>query len=160
MANFIGRTWQQGAIVSEEPQSEPKTPVWHYVVVACAVLVGIVMVGVLSRASWQASSAKKMFQSFTRALVAKDYAGAYQLTSPSFRTTTHYIAFEETYENLTAQLGDLKRVSVSRFDVNEYREGWFGTVDADLVFANGDLRIEFTLKKEDGAWKIYRYREP
>jgi len=38
------------------------------------------MVAVLSQTSRQASSAKKVFQAFTNALVAKDYAAAYQLT--------------------------------------------------------------------------------
>jgi len=145
--------------MNDPSDPKPKTPIWHYVVIGGAVLAGILMVAVLSQTSRQASSAKKVFQAFTNALVAKDYAAAYQLTSQSFRATNHYGAFADSYQNLAAQMGDLKKVTYSRFDVNEYREGWFGNVDADLVFANGDLRLAVTLKKEDGAWKIYRYRE-
>jgi hypothetical protein len=56
-------------------------------------------------------------------------------------------------------MGDLKTVDISRSEVNEHRDGWYGTLAADLIFAKGSLRFSFTLKKENGAWKIYSYQE-
>jgi len=145
--------------VIESSDSKPKTPIWHYVVIAGAVVVGVMMVAVLSQASWQLSAAKKAFHAYASALVAKNYSEAYQLTTQSFRATRDYNTFTETFQGLTTEMGDLKRVNVNRIDVNEYSDGWFGTADADLVFDHGDLHLSFTLKKENGAWKVYRYRE-
>ena len=145
--------------MSEASEPKSKRPIWHYFVIAGSIVVGVFMVAVLSQASWQMSSAKKAFHSFTSALVAKNYTAAYQLTAQSFRATRDYNTFMLTFQGLTVEMGDLKRVDVTRFDANEYREGWFGTADTDLVFAHGNLRLTFTLKKEDGGWKILRYHE-
>ena len=142
-----------------EMLAKPKMPIWQKLLVGFAVLAGISMVVALSQPVWQLRNADKAFDNFADALVAKNYVEAYQYTAQELRAVTDYDAFVKIHQGLTDRMGDLKKVGMNQFEVKERHDGWYGTLDADLVFANGDLNFSFTLKKENGAWKIYSYHE-
>jgi Protein of unknown function (DUF3887) len=145
--------------MSGELQPKRKIPVWQKLLIAGAVFLGVVMFGVFSQIFLEFRDANRAFNGFTDALIAKNYAGAYQYTAPEFRAATDYDAFVRIHRGLIDRMGDLKSVEASQGETNEHHDGWYGTVNADLTFAKGDLQFSFTLRKESGVWKVYSYHE-
>jgi Protein of unknown function (DUF3887) len=138
---------------------KPKMPLWQKMLVASAILLGALVFVALSSTVWQLHEANNAFDTFTGALIARNYAAAYQSTSSEFRAATNYDAFVKVHQGLVDRMGELKQVETTQSETNEHHDGWYGTVNADLIFAKGTLQFSFTLKKQNGAWKIYSYHE-
>lgn len=145
--------------MSEESKVKSKWTTRRKLLVAFALLAGVFMVATMPGLFWELHEAYHSFHSFTDALIAKDYTRAYGSTAPELRAVTDYNAFVKMHENWTSRMGDLRSVEVSHGEINDLGDGWWGNMNARMVFAHGSLFFTFILKKENGSWKIYSYHE-
>jgi len=146
-------------IMNEELKIKSKWPIWRKLLVGFLSITGVIIAVSMPGLFWQLHEANKSLHDFANALIAKDYSRAYGSTTPEFRAVTNYAAFVKLHEDLTLRMGELKNVEVDQSEVREHRDGWKANLDANMVFANGNLDFKFVLKKEDGLWKINSYQE-
>jgi hypothetical protein len=123
-------------------------------------LVLVATIAILPGVFWELHRANAALHGFSDALVAKDYGRAYGLTSPTLQSNTKYDVFVKIHRDLEARFGDLKQIEIGNSEVNDRTDAWYGTAEANMIFAKGQVPFIFTLKKEKNEWKIYGYREP
>lgn len=123
------------------------------------ILTGSAMVVIFPGLIWELHGTNKAFRGFSDALIAKQYEQAYDFTSKEFRESTDFQTFVKVHDGLTVRMGDLKSVEASHIDVKDRGDGWYGTVEASMVFDRGSLPFIFVLKKAGRSWEIYNYHE-
>ncbi|HXR39304.1 MAG TPA: hypothetical protein VN776_09435 [Terracidiphilus sp.] len=145
--------------MNEEAKIKSKWTTRRKVLTSLAILICIPTLVIAPGLFWELHLANSCFRAFNDALVAKQYERAYDLTSPEFRASTDYPPFLKIHNDLTLRMGGLKKVDVIGSNIQEHSDGWFGTVDADMIFDRGTLHFTFVLKKANSGWRIYNYRE-
>ena len=130
------------------------------ILVLIAALIVVPMVIFLPGIIWEFHQANQALHTFASTLEAKQFQQAYELTTKEFRSSSDYTAFLKGHENLTARFGDLQRIEINNSEVKERSDAWYGYYDVNLAFSHGaSIPFSFVLKKQDGSWKIYSYRE-
>lgn len=104
-------------------------------------------------------AAGKALDAFSQRLVAKDYDGAYNATSPEFQAAISRQEFVLQQTTLCTKLGSLKTVTRGGGETNFDSKGGFTTVNATLLFENAERDFSFKLKRVAGSWRVYSYRE-
>jgi hypothetical protein len=94
---------------------------------------------------------------YTDALIRKDYQGAYNMASPQFRADNSFDALLQYHAKLTDSLGALKSVKQSAWKVDTENDVFFARIRVDLQFERGSQAFQFTLRKEDGTWRVLKY---
>jgi hypothetical protein len=128
-------------------------------IVSTIAIIGAVTIAVAPALFWQLHEARQSFGKFSSAIIAKNYRAAYALTSPELQHTTDYTAFVKPHDELNSRFGDLERIDAGNYEVKERSNGWYGTMEADMVFEHTALPFTFTLKKENNRWQIYSYHQ-
>jgi hypothetical protein len=145
--------------MDEELKVKSKWTMRRKLLVTFALLIGVVMVVILPGVFWELHEANSALHGFSDALIAKQYARAYDLTSQELRASTDFSAFVKVHDGLTVRFGDLKKIDVNQSNVKDQKDGWYATINAHMIFARGSLPFVFILKKDNESWKIYSYHE-
>jgi hypothetical protein len=145
--------------MSETDVVKPKWSMRRKILVALLILPCISLLVVMPTLTWELHGANKALRSFTDALVAKQYRSAYSSTSREFQASVDFQTFVKVQDGLTIRMGDLNGVAVTLSEVKERSDGWYGTAETTMNFAHGNLDFTYILRKNDGQWKVYSYRE-
>jgi hypothetical protein len=131
--------------------------------IGLAVTVFLIVLGwLVSEASMfkgEVEQAMTALNIYTDTLIQKDYSSAYQITSPKSRSAISYPDFVAYQSKLTSGLGMLKNAKQSNWDVNSINNATTATIDVNLQFEGGDMPLQFILKKEEGIWRVFSYKE-
>jgi hypothetical protein len=148
-----------GGRVNQVAKIKSKWTTRRKVLTSLAILIFIPILVIAPGLFWELHNANDCLRGFGDALVSKQYEQAYDMTAPEFRTSADYSTFLKVHRDLTLRMGELRKVEVGDSEVKDRADGWYGTVDADLVFDRGTLSFVFVLKKAQGGWRIYSYHE-
>jgi len=96
---------------------------------------------------------------YTDTLIQKDYESSYAITSPALRAAISYPDFLKYQDLLTAKHGALKSAKQIYWDIETSNGTSTCTIQADLQFESSKLKFEFVLRKEDGIWRVFSYRD-
>jgi len=103
--------------------------------------------------------AREVFKAYNQALIAKDYAMAYNLLAPETKANVSYDKFVGIEDKLGERIGALRSFSTSKMDTKGDEENLVTTIQANLTFEKGTLQFEYVFKKEHGIWFVYRFNE-
>ena len=139
--------------------ARPKRTVGRKLLIAFLVLISVSLVVVMPTLFWELHEANKALHGFCDALMTKQYRSAYSVTTKEFQTSLNFEEFTQTHDALVTRMGDLKSVEITHSEIKKQGDGWLGTAEANMNFARGNLSFIYTLKNNDGTWKVYNYRE-
>lgn len=139
--------------------TKSKLITWRKALITLAILIGATMVVILPGVFWELHQANVAFRSFSEALISGQYERAYDFAAPELRSTTDYASFVKVHESLNTRMGSLEHVETSHSEVQDKTDGWYATIDAQLVFVRGSLPFVFVLRKHNHSWEIYSYHE-
>jgi hypothetical protein len=143
-------------------EAQPTKPKWtrrKKVIAISAVILLLIIVPIFTHLFWEMHEAGKVFSAFNRALIAKDYQRAYSLTAPDLQSTVNYQAFIAVHDGISSRHGALTSYTREETEVKDDRDGWFANIHARLVFERGEQPFLFVLKRVDGHWRVYSYKE-
>jgi len=103
--------------------------------------------------------AREVFNSFSEALIAKDYAMAYNLFAPETKANVNYGKFVEIENKLGERAGALHSFGISEMETKGDDDNLVTTIHANFKFEKGIIQFEYVLKKEHGFWFVYRFDE-
>jgi hypothetical protein len=129
------------------------------VLVIVAVIIALVAIPQFVYLFMQAHAANQTFATFGRALVAKDYQRAYNLTSPEFQSATSEATFVSQQESLCSDLGGLEKITEGSYETQRHSDGWSSAISARFTCKQAEKQIDFALKKQGNVWRVYGYRE-
>jgi hypothetical protein len=108
----------------------------------------------------QMHDANEAFDTFGGALVSKDYASAYSLTTVEFQAVMDKSAFVDQQAALSSNLGALKKVTRGWSSETEGNEdGWSSTINARFEFEQANRQFVFRMKKQGDEWRVFGYKE-
>ena len=101
------------------------------------------------------------FSAYAGALVQKDYARAYGLSSPEFQSAVSYEKFAGQQRTLEAHHGRL--ISVERggteVTIRESESEWRAVINAEHRYERLHVTFVYELHHAGGRWSVYGYRE-
>ena len=108
----------------------------------------------------QMHDANNAFDTFSGALVSKNYESAYSLTTADFQAAMDKSAFVDQQTALCSNLGALKKVVRGWSSETEVSQnGWSSTVNARFVFERAERQFVFVMKKQENEWRVFGYKE-
>jgi len=106
-------------------------------------------------------SVESVLQSYTDYLISGQFAKAYEICGPDFRSQLAAAKFMEQQEQLQQKYGLL--LSVKRQGIKVSGTGdpifWTAQCSANLKYERAIRRFEFAFRKQDGKWALYGYQE-
>jgi hypothetical protein len=103
--------------------------------------------------------ARKVFEAYHNAIIAKDYAAAYNFLAPETKANVSYEKFLVIEDGLGKRVGALVSYSTSEMNTRGDDDRLITTIRATLRFERGSLEFDYVLKKEQGVWFIYKFDE-
>jgi hypothetical protein len=103
--------------------------------------------------------ARQVFRAFSEALIAKDYAMAYNLIAPETKANVSYEKFVEIENKLGERAGTLHSFSTNDMETKGDDDNLVTMIHANFRFDKETLQFEYVLKKEHGLWFVYRFDE-
>jgi hypothetical protein len=100
----------------------------------------------------------KALDGFSQDLIAREYDAAYRAASVPFQSALSEQEFIGQQTMLCAEYGKLKAVRREGSRITFDSNGWSTTVATTFVFENSEHEFWFKLKKADGSWRVYGYR--
>ncbi|MEO6815509.1 MAG: hypothetical protein ABI177_02310 [Edaphobacter sp.] len=159
-SSFIGGTRIfERHLLSEDIKGKSKWTRRKKVLAIVAVIIALVAIPQFVYLFMQSHAANQIFTTFSKALVAKDYQRAYNLTSSEFQSVTSEQAFVSQQESLCSDLGGLEEITEGSYETQRHSEGWSSDISARFVCKRAEKQVDFTLKKQGNGWKVYGYRE-
>jgi hypothetical protein len=125
---------------------KPKMATWKKVLIGIAVFI----VGVIALAMWATSGIVKVAEDQLALMKAGDIAGAYALTSGTFKQATSLEVFTD-FVNAYPVLAKNASVSFSERQIDGIQGYLYGSVTAE---DGTTMIIEYELIKENGQWAI------
>jgi hypothetical protein len=145
--------------LSEDIKTKAKRTRRKKVLVMVASIVALVAIPQFVYLFMQAHAANQTFAMFSRAIVAKDYQRAYNLTSPEFQSATSEPTFVNQQESLCSDLGGIEKITEGSYETQKHSDGWSSDISARFTCKQAEKQVDFTLKKQGNVWKVYGYRE-
>jgi hypothetical protein len=127
--------------------------------IAIAILLALIATPQFVYLFEQTHYSDKAFTAFSEALIARDYARAYNLTSSEFQSAISESTFARQQAALCSNLGALKKVRRGSFETEEHGGVWSTDLTAYFHFEHGDRQFDFSMKKQATIWKVYGYKE-
>jgi hypothetical protein len=102
---------------------------------------------------------KKAFRGYSDQLIAADYEKAYDTTGPQFQAAISKQDFIAQQTSLCSHHGSLEKVSIgsAEIEVNEFTLS--ATLNTTFKYERSAERFDFVMKRYDGRWQIYGYKE-
>jgi hypothetical protein len=146
----------EGAI-EKRNRRRPKTII---IAVSAILIVVYCSVAISSIPTFRAMfEARKVFKAYNEALIAKDYAMAYNLLAPETKANVSYEKFVDIQNKVGNRAGQFLSYSTSETDTKGEEGQRFTTIEAYLKYAKGNLQFEYVLKEERGVWFVYSFQE-
>jgi hypothetical protein len=97
------------------------------------------------------------YAAYSNALVAGDYASAFQFCGDEFKRSVPFEAFTEKQYAIQAGLGKLKAAENKGTFVHGKGSPmeWTAVIETRLLYEKGDLHLVCELHLENGNWKVY-----
>jgi hypothetical protein len=98
---------------------------------------------------------------YSDALIQKDYAQAYLLSTREFKEATSFERFVAMQTRLSEAYGDLKRLSTGAMElhISDNQSKWISRVDCILEYQRMSVPITFELHFEDGEWRVFGFKQ-
>lgn len=131
--------------MSEDKKTTSKWTRSKRVLVMVAVVAAVVAIPQFVYLSVQVHAANQAFSTFGQALEARDYQGAYNLTSPEFRSATSEATFVSQQELLCAGLGGIQKITEGSFETQKRSDGWSSDISARFMCKQGEKQVDVVL---------------
>lgn len=142
------------------PQVKPKSRRKAVLVLAGVFVLVFSIVMIANIPNFQGMfEAKEVFNAYNQAIIAKDYAMAYNLLAPETKANASYDKFVGIEDKLGERVGALRSFSTSEMETKGDDDNKVTTIQANFTFEKRTLQFEYVLKKEHGVWFIYQFRE-
>jgi hypothetical protein len=110
--------------------------------------------------SWkQKKSFDEVFQSYTSALMSRDYARAYELCGPGFKAATQYETFVAQQKTLNAAFGNLRSIEQGQTTVHGWDPRWAAVANVDLIYERGVAKFVLRFENNQGRWVLCGYKQ-
>jgi hypothetical protein len=130
---------------------------WFFVAIAGVVVIAIIPGSMeLFR---QKKAASQALESYTQSLVKQDYRGAYNLTDDAFKASLTYDDFVALQKALTTEFGSLRSVKQGQTEVEVKEKVWSGLIHVRFQYAQNEITMLVSLRRDGGEWKIFGYKQ-
>jgi hypothetical protein len=102
---------------------------------------------------------KEAFRAYSDQLVAQQYHKAYELAGPDFKMAISEADFTAQQVMLCSRYGDLRKVDTSLSEIEGNDFGWLATLHSHFEYARVNERFEVEMRRYDGQWRLYGYKQ-
>lgn len=130
---------------------------WLILVGIVAAVAAVFLVPNLLNAGKQKKLVEASFQDYANALMARDYARAYDFTSDEFKKAVPFETYAERRRELETEFGPLKSISQEQTYVHGKGSPmrWIAIIEAHEKYKKTELVSACELHLERGAWRVF-----